>query len=154
MADHVRAVVGRYRGRVDIYDVVNEPLKVFEPGFDTVDSITSRSNVFYNTLGVEYIDEAFGLAHAADPRAKLFLNEIVWDPRLGNPKADFFLELVRDLVARGIDAVAWIKEAAGIVRGGGGGRADLAQAGGKLPEKLDDALDAARRTIETSLGQS
>jgi alanyl-tRNA synthetase len=52
--------------------------------------------------------------------------------------------LSRDLVERGLDAVEWIRSAAAMVGGGGGGRADLAQAGGKLPDKLPEALDAGR----------
>ena len=44
--------------------------------------------------------------------------------------------LSRDLVDRGFDSVQWIREAAAMVGGKGGGRADMAQAGGKLAEKL------------------
>jgi len=60
--------------------------------------------------------------------------------------------LSRDLVEKDLDAVAWIRQVAGIVGGGGGGRADLAQAGGKLPDKLPEALDAARTTGAKLLG--
>ena len=59
--------------------------------------------------------------------------------------------LSRELVDRGLDAVAWIKQPADIVGGGGGGRADMAQAGGNLPKKLPDALAAARAAIEELL---
>ena len=62
----------------------------------------------------------------------------------------------RDLAAEGFDAVAVVRGAAPIVGGRGGGRADLAQAGGRDGSRLDDALrEAARlaaealRTIET-----
>ena len=48
-----------------------------------------------------------------------------------------------DLVARGLHAGNWLKEVAPIVGGGGGGRPDLAQAGGKNPEKIPDALEQA-----------
>ena len=50
-------------------------------------------------------------------------------------------------VERGLSAADVIREAAAVVGGGGGGRADAAQAGGKQPERLDDALDAAREAI-------
>jgi alanyl-tRNA synthetase len=59
--------------------------------------------------------------------------------------------LSRDLVDRGLDAVAWVRSAAGIVGGSGGGRPDMAQAGGKQPEKLPAAFAAARGEIEKLL---
>ena len=62
-------------------------------------------------------------------------------------KVTLIAGLSRDLVDRGLDAVAWVRAAAAMVDGGGGGRPDMAQAGGKLPEKLPDALDAARNEI-------
>jgi alanyl-tRNA synthetase len=52
-----------------------------------------------------------------------------------------------DAIARGIKAGALAKLAAEIVGGGGGGRDNLAQAGGKDPEKLPQALDAVRAAI-------
>jgi alanyl-tRNA synthetase len=57
----------------------------------------------------------------------------------------------RDLVAKGIDAVKWVTIAAREVGGGGGGRPDLAQAGGKDAAKLPEALAAARKEIEELL---
>ena len=59
--------------------------------------------------------------------------------------------LSRDLTGRGLDAVAWVRSAAKLVGGGGGGRPDMAQAGGKLPAKLPEALKAARVEIEKLL---
>ena len=59
-------------------------------------------------------------------------------------KVTLIAGLSRDLVERGLDAVAWVRAASAVVEGGGGGRPDMAQAGGKLPEKLPDALEAAR----------
>jgi alanyl-tRNA synthetase len=55
------------------------------------------------------------------------------------------------LVARGIKAGELVKVAAQVVGGGGGGRDTMAQAGGRDPEKLDDALAAARAHIERAL---
>jgi alanyl-tRNA synthetase len=51
--------------------------------------------------------------------------------------------LSKDLVERGLSAVDWIKAAAKAVGGGGGGRPDLAQAGGKFAEKLPQAMTDA-----------
>lgn len=102
MNDRVAAVLGRYRGRVAIYDVVNEPLETFGPGWDEADSVVSAENFFYTTLGEEYIDLAFLAAHNADPNARLALNETIWNPEIGDPKADAFLALVERLLARGV----------------------------------------------------
>ena len=48
----------------------------------------------------------------------------------------------KDLTNKGYHAGKIIKQVASIVGGGGGGRADFAQAGGKKPAKLNDALNA------------
>jgi alanyl-tRNA synthetase len=58
------------------------------------------------------------------------------------------------LVQRGVKAGDVVRIAAQVVGGGGGGRDTMAQAGGKDPEKLDDALAAARQAIETALTSS
>jgi alanyl-tRNA synthetase len=58
----------------------------------------------------------------------------------------------RELEERGLSAGNWIKDAATIVGGKGGGRPDLAQAGGKLVDQLPAALAAARKSIEQLLG--
>jgi alanyl-tRNA synthetase len=56
-----------------------------------------------------------------------------------------------ELEQRGLSAGTWIRAAADVVGGRGGGRPDLAQAGGKHPEKLAAALDAARQSFEKML---
>ena len=60
--------------------------------------------------------------------------------------------LSRDLVEKGGDAVAWVKAAAVKVQGGGGGRPDMAQAGGKKPEGIPEALAEAKKAAESLLG--
>ena len=55
----------------------------------------------------------------------------------------------RDLAAEGFDAGAIVRQTAPIIGGGGGGRPDLAQAGGRDPDRLDDALrEAGRLALE------
>jgi alanyl-tRNA synthetase len=56
-----------------------------------------------------------------------------------------------ELVARGVKAGAVVKAAAEVVGGGGGGRDTMAQAGGRDPERLDEAIAVARSTIEAAL---
>ena len=55
------------------------------------------------------------------------------------------------LVARGVKAGAIVKAAAQVAGGGGGGRDTMAQAGGKDPEALPDAIAAARAAIVAAL---
>jgi alanyl-tRNA synthetase len=57
----------------------------------------------------------------------------------------------KSAVERGLSAAAIVKQAAAVMGGGGGGRDTMAQAGGKDPEKLDEALLAAREAIEAKL---
>ncbi|HUB74617.1 MAG TPA: alanine--tRNA ligase [Solirubrobacteraceae bacterium] len=56
-----------------------------------------------------------------------------------------------ELVRRGVKAGAVVKAAAAVVGGGGGGRDTVAQAGGRDPERLGDALDAGRAAVEEAL---
>lgn len=92
LTDHIARVVGHYAGRVESWDVVNEPLDVFTDRFD--------QNLFLRTLGPDYIAESFRAAHAADPAARLFLNEFF--PDFGGAKAARFVALVRELLAAGV----------------------------------------------------
>jgi alanyl-tRNA synthetase len=59
--------------------------------------------------------------------------------------------LSRDLVEAGLHAGNWLKEVAPLVGGGGGGRPELAQAGGKSPEQIPAALEKALQTLRTRL---
>ena len=54
-------------------------------------------------------------------------------------------------VELGLSAADIVREAASIVGGGGGGQPDVAQAGGRHPEKLDEALERARTMLATGL---
>ncbi len=68
----------------------------------------------------------------------------------GDGQAALLIAASRDLAAEGFDAAAIIREVAPLIGGGGGGRPDLAQAGGKDPARLDKALsEAARRALES-----
>lgn len=65
----------------------------------------------------------------------------------GDDKVVLVAGLSRDLVDRGMSAGDWVKQVAPIVGGSGGGKPDLAQAGGKSPEKISHAIAAARDFI-------
>jgi alanyl-tRNA synthetase len=67
-------------------------------------------------------------------------------------KAGLVALVSKDAVGRGLSAGSLIRQIAPLVGGGGGGRDDMAQAGGKDPSKLDEALAAARAAVERDLG--
>lgn len=91
MREHIRRVVGHYRGRVGSWDVVNEAI---------TDGGALRRSVFERKLGPGYIAGAFTVAHEADPHAKLYINEIGAES-IG-PKSNRLYEVVRSLKAAGV----------------------------------------------------
>lgn len=95
---HIRTVVGRYRGRIAEWDVVNEAID---------DKGRLRRDIWSQTLGPGYIAMAFRFAHQADPKARLVYNDIGTDGMV--PKADTVYRLVKALkrVGAPIDAVGF-----------------------------------------------
>ena len=69
----------------------------------------------------------------------------------GEGKVQLAAGFSKDLIDRGLHAGNWLKEVAPVVGGGGGGRPDLAQAGGKSPEKIPAALEKAHEAIRSRL---
>jgi endo-1,4-beta-xylanase len=94
MKDHIAAVVGRYKGRVNGWDVVNEALS--EDG-------TLRRSQWQRIIGDDYIAKAFEYAHEADPKAELYYNEYSME---NEPKRKGGVELLRKLLAQGIPVAA------------------------------------------------
>lgn len=98
MTAHFEAVMHRYHGKVNRWDVVTEVLETMGGGL--------QKNYFYNVTGPGYIEDAFRIARAADAEAKLFFNENLVESLPG--KRQELLDLVTDLVAKGtpIDGIA------------------------------------------------
>jgi alanyl-tRNA synthetase len=71
--------------------------------------------------------------------------------RADGDKASILVAVTDDLKAR-IGAGDLVKELAGIIGGGGGGRSDIAEAGGKDPSRLDEALRADRDAVARRAG--
>jgi alanyl-tRNA synthetase len=67
-------------------------------------------------------------------------------------KVNLAAGLTPDLIALGLNAGLWLKAVAPIVGGGGGGKPDLAQAGGKLPDQIPAALERAVAFVQEKLG--
>ncbi|WP_328873292.1 endo-1,4-beta-xylanase [Streptomyces sp. NBC_00287] len=91
MTDHIATEVGRYKGRLETWDVVNEPFN--EDG-------TYRQTLWYNGLGADYIAEALTAARAADPSAKLYIND--YNVEGVNAKSTALYNLVKSLKERGV----------------------------------------------------
>jgi alanyl-tRNA synthetase len=66
-------------------------------------------------------------------------------------RVHLLVNLDRSLEERGLDAVKVVREAAALVGGGGGGRPTMAQAGGREPDKLPEALAQAEKTLLEAL---
>jgi endo-1,4-beta-xylanase len=94
MTRHINGVVGHWKGQVKAWDVVNEALAQGDTG-------ALRADSPFAALGPTFIDEAFRLAHAADPDAQLFYNdyEIEGD---ATPKSDAAFQLCKRLVEAGV----------------------------------------------------
>lgn len=92
MQEYITTVVSRYRGRVHAWDVVNEAVLSGTGGY--------RPNIYYDTLGPEYIEMAFRMAHAADPNALLFYND--YSAEEINTKSDFIYNMVKGLLEKGV----------------------------------------------------
>ncbi|MCA9190952.1 MAG: alanine--tRNA ligase [Planctomycetales bacterium] len=78
-------------------------------------------------------------------------NAVLLVSQLGDDKVLLVAGLSRQLVARGLSAGEWVGQVAPIVGGGGGGKPDLAQAGGKQPQRIPEAMQVARETIHRFL---
>lgn len=90
MREHIQTVVGRYRGRIRGWDVVNEALD--EDG-------SLRSSPWRRIIGDDYIVKAFEFAHKADPAAELYYNDFSLE---NAPKREGAIRIVRQLKAAGI----------------------------------------------------
>src|SRR5208283_5007001 len=90
LQDHIHTVVGRYKGRINGWDVVNEALA--EDG-------TLRQTPWLKIIGEDYIAKAFQFAHEADPQAELYYNDYNLENEL---KLKGALDLLRKLQAQGV----------------------------------------------------
>ena len=97
MRTHIRTVVGRYKGRVHGWDVVNEAWGG--------DGRLRRDSFWYQAIGEDYLELAFRFAHEADPNAELYYND--FNVGSDRAKCDAIVRMVRDFKAKGvrIDAV-------------------------------------------------
>lgn len=91
LKEHIETLVGRYRGQVYIWDVVNEAIN--RDG-------SLRDTIWLRNIGPEYIDLAYRWTHETDPQALLFYCDYATE-ELGQ-KSDAVYDLVRGMLQRGV----------------------------------------------------
>jgi endo-1,4-beta-xylanase len=88
--DHITTIASRYNGKIYSWDVVNEALE--EDG-------SMRKSIFLNTLGDDFVTEAFRLAQKAAPKTELYYN----DYNIEQPKKrDGAIALIKKIQAAGV----------------------------------------------------
>ncbi|MCH2118737.1 MAG: DHHA1 domain-containing protein, partial [Pirellulales bacterium] len=85
-------------------------------------------------------------------RQKVTPSAILLASKLGDDKVSLIAGISQDLEARGASAGDWIRPVAQAVGGGGGGRTSMAQAGGKHPAQIPEALQVARQQAQEIFG--
>lgn len=92
MYNHIDKVMGRYKGKVLIWDVVNE-------AFD--DDGTLKKNLWYNIIGPDYVELAFRRAKKADSDSKLIYNDFNIE-EVDNVKSEKVYQMIKDFKNKGI----------------------------------------------------
>ena len=94
MRRHILTVVGRYKGKIGGWDVVNEALN---------DDGTLRNSRWRRIIGDDYLVLAYQFAHQADPNAQLYYNDYSLD---NEPKRNGAIALIKNLQSHGINIYA------------------------------------------------
>jgi GH35 family endo-1,4-beta-xylanase len=90
LREHIMTVVGRYKGRIKYWDVVNEAF----------DGAKLRDTAWLRMIGPDYVELAFQFAHEADPDALLIYND--YGAEGMNAKSNAIYNMAQDFIARGI----------------------------------------------------
>jgi len=94
MRDHIHTVVGRYKGRIKAWDVVNEAIEA---------DGSWRQTPWFKIIGEDFIAKAFQFAHETDPAAELTYNEYMMEDE---PKRKGVMAMIRKLQAQGVPITA------------------------------------------------
>lgn len=94
LRDHIHTVVGRYKGRIGGWDVVNEALN--EDG-------TMRQSPWLRIIGPDFVTKAFQFAKEADPQAELYYNDFSME---NAQKRAGGVRLVKSLLDQGVTVTA------------------------------------------------
>jgi endo-1,4-beta-xylanase len=90
MREHIFTVMGRYKGRIHGWDVVNEAIAA-DGGF--------RKSKWLEIIGEDHVLKAFEFARQVDPGAQLYYNEYDFEKQ---PKCEGVIKLIRDLQSKGV----------------------------------------------------
>lgn len=91
MRNHIETVAGRYKGKLDAWDVVNEAV--------ADGKVDWRDSPWLQIIGPEFFDQAFNIAHEVDPKAQLLYND--YNMHL-KQRRDFVVPLIQKLKKRGV----------------------------------------------------
>jgi endo-1,4-beta-xylanase len=97
MHDHIQTVVGRYKGKVKVWDVVNEAIGDGGP------TNLLRNSLWLQIIGPDFIAKAFQYAHEADPDAILRYNDYGLEDA---PKRHKLITLIKSLQAQHVPVMA------------------------------------------------
>ena len=100
LSDYIHAVVGRYRGKILCWDVINEAVD----DYTNTNPLNIKDSFWLRKLGLDYLKYAFIFAHEADPDVKLYYNE-------------YGIENVGIKVNRTLALINWLRSEGAIVDG-------------------------------------
>ena len=141
-----KAIVDRIRAHIEEFKSMKkelEDIKKQAMGSEVDDLIKNSREI----NGIRVITSSFtdyninDLRTLSDDVKKNYKNTVMVFAAVSGDKVTFLTSLTDDLVEKGYHAGNMIKQIAKIAGGGGGGKADMAQAGGKDPSKVKEALE-------------
>jgi endo-1,4-beta-xylanase len=100
LSDYIHTVVGRYRGKIPWWDVVNEAID----DYNNTNPLNLRDNFWFRKLGPDFMKYAFTFAHEADSDLQLYYNE-------------YAIEAVGPKATRTINLVNWLRSQGVIIHG-------------------------------------
>lgn len=120
---------------------------------ELVNNKKTIGDVSYIAARIDYQDMN-SLREIADTLRNKLKSGVVVLASENQQKVNMVAAATKDLVSRGVHAGNLIREVAKVTGGGGGGRPDMAQAGGKDPSKISQALGKVKVLLEQQLGMN